>query len=66
MTHDTDTELSDLVNIDLDQHRLTEWESEFVDSIDRQHRAGKTLSPAQCRCLSEIWDAVYIHGKRNA
>ncbi len=33
---------------------LTDWEVKFVDSIDKQRRAGRALSPGQAATLERI------------
>lgn len=38
--------------------RLTEWESEFVDSIQDQLNDGKSLTDRQLKKLESIWDRV--------
>lgn len=43
--------LSQLNHID-----LTDWEENFVASIEAQRKAGKTLSDKQIETLSRIWD----------
>lgn len=43
------------------QHReakLTDWERDFVDSLDRRLAHGKTPTPKQCEVLDRIWERV--------
>jgi hypothetical protein len=37
---------------------LTEWETEFIESIGRQHAAGRPLSDKQDEILERIWKKV--------
>jgi hypothetical protein len=60
----TTQQLDDLTNLDSREYRLTDWEVEFVDSVDKQNRAGCVLSDRQKASISKIWDAAFIHGKR--
>lgn len=59
-------QLAELVDLDSSVYRLSDWEVEFVDSVEKQQRAGRTLSPKQQATISSIHDAVFIHGKRGA
>jgi hypothetical protein len=40
------------------ESRLTEWEREFVSSIQSQIAEGKTLTRKQVARLAETWDRV--------
>ena len=57
-------QLEELVDLDPEQYTLTDWEAEFVDSVEKQVRAGRSLSPKQESVISRIYDDVFIHGKR--
>lgn len=59
-------QLADLVDLDSDQYRLTDWEVEFVDSVEKQTRGGRSMSLKQEQIVSRIYDDVFIHGKRTA
>ncbi len=37
---------------------LSEWEAEFVDSIDDWLNKGRTLTPKQGETLEKIWDRI--------
>lgn len=39
-------------------HKLTDWETEFIDSISTQMGRGSGLSPKQEETLEKIWDKV--------
>lgn len=58
-------QLVELVELDTDAYRLTDFEVEFVDSVEKQTRAGREISPKQAAIISKTWDAVFIHGKRD-
>ena len=36
---------------------MSEWEVDFVDSLDKQLRSGSTLSPKQRAKADQIWEA---------
>ncbi len=59
-------QLDALVDLDSDQYRLSDWEVNFVDSVEKQVRAGRNITPKQAEKISAIYDAVFIHGKRGA
>lgn len=40
------------------ESKLNDWERQFVDSVGRQLREGKTLTPKQAERLEEVWDRV--------
>lgn len=40
------------------ESKLTEWEREFVDSVERQIELGRFLSEKQAEVLDRIWDRV--------
>jgi hypothetical protein len=42
----------DMLNLD---DGLTPWEIEFLESIDRQLEAGRTLTAKQAATLEKIW-----------
>jgi hypothetical protein len=57
-------QLAALVDLDSDEYRLTDWEVEFVDAMDKRTRKGDPLTKAMESTVSGIYDAVFIHGKR--
>jgi hypothetical protein len=57
-------QLAELVQLDSEGHRLTDWEVEFVDAMEKRTRAGGALTEAMKSTISGIYDAVFIHGKR--
>lgn len=59
-------QLEELVDLDSSVYRLSAWEVEFVDSVEKQTRAGRSLTQRQEQVISNIWDAVFIHGKRHS
>lgn len=59
-------QLAELVDLDSATYRLTEWEVEFVDAMDKRTRKGDQLTKAMEATISGIYDAVFIHGKRRA
>lgn len=42
--------------------RLTEWETQFIDSLGRQIAAGRRPSPKQIETLERIWDKATERG----
>lgn len=42
--------------------RLDEWEQEFIASIKRQLKAGRTLSAKQIEKLDEVWEKATERG----
>ena len=38
--------------------KLTDWERDFVESLDHRLAKGKTPTPKQCAVLDRIWDRV--------
>lgn len=44
------------------ESRLSDWESNFIDSISRQLAAGKALTLNQSTALDEIWERVTAKG----
>lgn len=59
-------QLTELIELDSSRHKLTDWEVEFVDAMDKRTRAMKPLTKAMEQTISGIYDAVFIHGKRKA
>lgn len=62
-------QLTELIELDSSIYRLTEWEVEFIDAMDRRtrgHDGGKNLTKAMEQTISGIYDQVFIHGKRKA
>lgn len=59
-------QLTELIELDSSRHKLTDWEVEFVDAMDRRTRKGDPLTKAMQATISGIYDAVFIHGKRRA
>lgn len=57
-------QLAQLVDLDSDTFRLTAWEVEFVDAMEKRTRAGQALTKAMEQTISGLWDQVFIHGKR--
>lgn len=57
-------QLAELVDLDSDTHRLTEWEVEFVDAMEKRTRGGEPLTRAMESTISGLYDTVFIHGKR--
>lgn len=44
------------------ESRLSDWERGFVDSIEHQLAAGRTLSPKQSATLDDIWERATARG----
>ena len=44
------------------ESRLGDWDRNFIDSIDRQLAAGRTLSVKQADKLDEIWQRATARG----
>lgn len=44
------------------QERLTDWETNFIDSISRRLSNNQDLSPKQIEVLDRIWEKVTKHG----
>lgn len=44
------------------ESRLSDWESNFIDSISRQLAAGKSLTLNQSNTLDEIWERATAKG----
>ena len=40
------------------QHKLSEWEQSFIDSISHQLSKGRVLTEKQIETLWRIWDKV--------
>lgn len=62
-------QLTELIELDSSTYRLTDWEVEFIDAMDKRtrgHDGGKNLTKAMESTISGIYDAVFIHGKRRA
>lgn len=38
--------------------KLSDWESNFIDSLSKQMAQGRTLSTKQCDVLDKIWEKV--------
>jgi len=57
-------QLEALVDLDAGEYRLSAWEVDFVDSVERHVRRGGALSAAQQAKISAVYDTVFIHGKR--
>jgi hypothetical protein len=57
-------QLTDLVDLDSDRFKLTEWEVDFVSSCDRQVRAGRQPTEKQRAVIDRLWDMVFIKGRR--
>ena len=38
--------------------QLTQWESEFINSLHNQLTRGRRLSPRQAERLDEVWERV--------
>lgn len=55
----------ELVNLDSEQYSLNLWECDFINSIEKQVRLGKTLSEKQKEKVSKLWDDAFIHKKRS-
>ncbi|KKL70393.1 hypothetical protein LCGC14_2105370 [marine sediment metagenome] len=54
-TGDAIMTLSEMIeDLERESHRLSDWESNFVDSIS--HRS--SLTPAQAEKLQQIWDKI--------
>jgi hypothetical protein len=39
----------------MDFDKLTDWETKFMESIESQHKAGRTLSERQLETLEKIF-----------
>jgi hypothetical protein len=44
------------------ESRLSEWDRDFIDSIERRLAAGLSLSPKQSDKLDEIWERATAKG----
>lgn len=44
------------------EHRLTDWERGFIDSIKAQVIAGRRLSEKQSARLNDIWERATAKG----
>ena len=64
MALDAYSQLATLVSLDSETFRLTHWEIEFVDSVEKSTRAGRMLTSKQAAVIERLWDDVFIHGKR--
>jgi hypothetical protein len=53
-------QLQDLVELDSDQYQLSDWEISFVDSVEKQFRSGKEITPKQAAVISKVWDKAFI------
>lgn len=42
--------------------RMTQWESEFMDSIEEQLHDTKSLSSRQINVLNRVWEKVTVRG----
>ena len=58
-------QLNDLVRLDSDSYRLSDWEVEFIDAMEKRERGGQTLTKSMESAVGGIWDSVFIHGKRD-
>lgn len=58
-------QLKELAELSSDQFRLTDWEIEFVESCTKQVEQGRTPTPKQAAIVDNLWDMVFIKGKRN-
>ena len=57
-------QLKDLVELDSDSYRLSDWEVEFIDAMEKRERSGHPLTKSMESAVGGIWDSVFIHGKR--
>lgn len=57
-------QLTELIELDSSNYRLTDWEVEFVDAMDKHTRAGRKLTKSMEQTISGLYDTVFIHGKR--
>ena len=62
----SEDQLRELVDLDSETYRLTYWEVDFVDSVERQFRISKRITDKQAQVIGKIYDDVFIHGKRGA
>lgn len=44
------------------ESRMTEWECNFIESIDEQFSRNGSLSPKQLQILDNIWEKVTANG----
>ena len=44
------------------ESRLSDWESNFIDSVGRQLAAGKGLTLNQATTLEEVWERATAKG----
>lgn len=44
------------------ESRLTDWDRNFVDSIGKQLREGKSLTKKQAETLDEVWNRATAKG----
>ena len=47
-----------IVDCELREEKLGDWERSFIDSLSRQLTDGRTLSAKQIERLEEIWEKV--------
>ena len=43
-------------------HRLSDWETTFIDSVSNQRGKGKRLTDPQVDTLTKIWEKVTAKG----
>lgn len=44
------------------ESRLSDWSRSFIDSIERQLSAGRTLTTKQAETLDKIWEEATARG----
>jgi hypothetical protein len=59
-----DHQISDLLNVDPTTFRLNRQEKEFIDQAETDRKAGKKYTTDQLTGISNLWDTVFIHGRR--
>lgn len=56
--------VEELAALSSDEHKFTDWEVDFIDSVEKQIRAGNTLSPKQESIIAKLHCDVFIRGRR--
>lgn len=62
MTHWTDEYLTMLEDCETRSEKLTDWECDFVDSLQRQLADGRRPSQKQIETLDNIWERATARG----
>lgn len=55
---DRDEQLTMIKDCIARESKLTDWERQFIDSIDHRTSNGKSLTDSQTERLEEIWEKI--------